>query len=68
MSKIGTITFPDGTKKDVLEQKGKYYVCKDAQYLVRKYTLKKGAKKNVGSEFSKRNDTGIKCEEHERDC
>ena len=64
---IGTITLPDGTKKEVLEQKGKYYICKDAQYLVRKYTLKKGVKKNAESELSKRNDTGTECEKHECD-
>lgn len=44
---IGTITLGDGTKKEVLEQKGKFYICKDAQYLVRNYTLKKGVKKNA---------------------
>lgn len=48
---IGTITLPNGAKKEVLEQKGKYYICKDAQYLVRKYTLKKGAKKNAESDL-----------------
>ena len=68
MAKIGTITLPDGTKKDVLEQKGKYYICKDAQYLVRKYTLKKGVKKNVESELSKRNDTSTERKEYEHDC
>lgn len=68
MAKIGTITLPDGTKKDVLEQKGKYYICKDAQYLVRKYTLKKGAKRNVGPELSKRNDTSTERKEYEFDC
>lgn len=62
---IGTITLPDGTKKEVLEQKGKYYICKDSQHLVRKHTLKKGAKKNAKSELSERADTGIECEEHE---
>lgn len=46
---IGTITLSDGAKKEVLYQKGKYYICKDAQYLVRKYTLKKGVKKNAES-------------------
>jgi hypothetical protein len=64
---IGTITFPDGTKKEVLEQKGKYYICKDAQYLVRKYTLKE-AKKNAESELSERDATSAECEEHECDC
>lgn len=69
MSKIGTITLSDGTKKDVLEQKGKYYICKDAQYLVRKYTLiKKGAKKDAESELSKWNDTSTERKEYECDC
>lgn len=68
MAKIGTIVLPDGTKKDVLEQKGKYYICKDSQFLVRKYTLvKKGAKKNAGFALSERNDTAAECEEHECD-
>lgn len=64
---IGTITLPDGTKKEVLEQNGKYYICKDSKHLVRKYTLKKGVKKNAESELSKRNDTSTECEEHECD-
>lgn len=67
---IGTITLPDGTKKDVLEQKGKYYICEDAQYLARKYTLdkpKKGVKKNAESELSERTATGTEREEHECD-
>ena len=64
---IGTITLPDGTKKEVLEQKGKYYICKDAQHLIRNYTLKKGVKKNAESELSKRNGTGTEREEHECD-
>ena len=65
---IGTITLPDGTKKEVLEQKGKYYICKDAQYLVRKYPLKKGVKKNAESELPELNDTGTEREKHECDC
>ena len=65
---IGTITLSDGTKKEVLEQKGKYYICKDAQYLVRKYSLKKGVKKNAESELSERTSTGTERKEHERDC
>lgn len=65
---IGTITLPDGTKKEVLEQKGKYYICKDSQHLVRKYALKKGVKKNAESEFSERTGTCVEREEHECDC
>lgn len=64
---IGTITLADGTEKEVIEQKGKYYICKDAQYLTRNYTLKKGAKKNAKPELSKWDNTGIECEEHECD-
>lgn len=67
MAKIGTITLEDGTKKDVLEQKGKYYICKDAQYLVRKHDLKKGVKKSAEPELSERAGTGAEREEHERD-
>lgn len=78
MAKIGTITLADGTKKDVLEQRGKYYICKDAQYLVRKHELekpidkagakpKKGAKKNAESELHERAGTGAECEEYECD-
>ena len=28
---IGYITLEDGTKKEVLEQKGKFYICKETQ-------------------------------------
>ena len=66
---IGTITLWDGTKKEVLEQKGKYYICKDAQYLIRNYTLKKGVKKNNAEpELSERKHTGSEREESECDC
>jgi hypothetical protein len=65
---IGTITLPNGTKKEVLEQKGKYYICKDSQHLVRKYTLNKGVKKNATFELSERTGTGTEREEHECDC
>ena len=68
MPKIGTITLADGTKKDVLEQKGKYYICKDAQYLIRNYILKKGVKKNAESDVSERTDTRAERKEHECDC
>lgn len=65
---IGTITIGDGTKKEVLEQKGKYYICKDAQYLIRNYTLKKEVKKNAEPELSERKHTGSECKESECDC
>lgn len=67
---IGTITLGDGTVKDVIDQKGRYYICKDSQHLVSKYTLtvKKGVKKNVESELSERDATVAECEEHECDC
>ena len=65
---IGTITLPDGTKKEVLEQKGKYYICKDAQHLIRNYTLKKGVKKNAESELPERTGTGTERKEYEHDC
>jgi hypothetical protein len=65
---IGTITLADGTKKEVLEQRGKYYICKGAQYLVRNYTLKKGVKKNAEPDVCERSGTRTECEEHECDC
>ena len=41
---IGAITLQDGTKKYVLEKKGKFFVCEDAQYFVRNYRLEKTIK------------------------
>lgn len=38
---IGYITLEDGTKKEVLEQKGKFYICKDTSYFTWRYPLER---------------------------
>ena len=29
---LGQIVLPDGTRKDVLEEKGRFFICRDAQF------------------------------------
>lgn len=29
---LGQIILPDGTRKNVLEEKGRFFICKDAQF------------------------------------
>lgn len=36
---IGYITLDDGAKKEVLEKRGKFYICKDTSYFVWRYPL-----------------------------
>ena len=38
---LGTITLEDGTKKEVLERKGKFYICKDTSFFTWRYQLEK---------------------------
>lgn len=38
---IGYITLEDGTKKEVLEKKGKFYICKDTSFFTWRYKLQK---------------------------
>ena len=38
---LGTITLEDGTKKEVLERKGKFYICKDTSFFTWRYKLEK---------------------------
>ena len=38
---LGTITLEDGTKKEVLERKGKFYICKDTSFITWRYKLEK---------------------------
>ena len=41
---LGYITLEDGTKKEVLERKGKFYICKDTSFFVWRYPLEKPQK------------------------
>ena len=42
---LGTITLEDGTKKEVLERKGKFYICKDTSFFTWRYKLEKPVSK-----------------------
>lgn len=36
---LGQIILPDGTRKNVLEEKGRFFICKDAQFRKALYQL-----------------------------
>ena len=38
------VLLPDGTKKEIIKDKGKYYICNDCQFLKSKYPVVKEEK------------------------